>query len=119
VILRGSIIHEANDNDARDVAFNTSTALCSHDFQKDIVNEIKTSQISLEEGDIIVLGSDRVFDNLFKDEIVSLVKQLTSPLSSQEILDAAEKIGSQVHQVAQSKEKRTPWSVYAEAHKRM
>lgn len=68
-------------------------------FCEDSPEDSDNYQLRVREGDLLILGTDGLFDNLFEDEILTLVKKfarqnmvkskLTAHMLSKEIAEAA------------------------------
>ena len=58
----------------------------------------------MREGDLLILASDGVFDNLFEDEILQIVKNFTKINSAKTKITAAE-LAKEIADAAQLKSK--------------
>ena len=63
---------------------------------KDDMEHSQLSLVSLERGDIVIAGSDGLFDNLFDEEITEIVVDELSRFSDHPIPDKAEKIAQRL-----------------------
>ncbi|KAI6701665.1 hypothetical protein NL676_015989 [Syzygium grande] len=69
--------------------------------------------IELDEGDVIVSATDGLFDNLYEQEIASIVRKSLQSGSSPQ--DVAELLATRAQEVGQSKSARTPFADAAHA----
>ena len=46
-------------------------------FCEDLPEDSDNYQLRVREGDLVILGTDGIFDNLFEDEILEIVKSFT------------------------------------------
>ncbi|XP_062077186.1 probable protein phosphatase 2C BIPP2C1 [Humulus lupulus] len=74
---------------------------------------IEDYEIDLDEGDVIVTATDGLFDNLYEQEIASIVSRSLEAGSKPQ--DIAELLASRAQEVAQSSTPRTPFADAAKA----
>lgn len=80
----------------------------------DLPTDAEEGKVELEEGDVIVVGTDGLFDNLFDHEIVDLVaKGLEEKRKPKEV---AELLASRAHQVGAKVTGKTPFGQSARKH---
>ncbi|XP_070023048.1 probable protein phosphatase 2C 62 isoform X2 [Nicotiana sylvestris] len=90
--------------------FNLPIQIEKGDDPSQLLEEYK---IELDEGDVIVTATDALFDNLYDQEIVSIVsKLLAADKRPQEI---AEVLATRVHEVGSSASGRSPFADAAQA----
>ncbi|WCJ42019.1 hypothetical protein M5689_022847 [Euphorbia peplus] len=90
--------------------FNFPVQIDKDDDPSKLVEEY---DFALDEGDVIITGTDGLFDNLYNQEIASIVfKSLEAGIKLQEI---AEIIGGIAQEAGQSKSMRSPFSDEAHA----
>ncbi|CAI9771430.1 unnamed protein product [Fraxinus pennsylvanica] len=78
----------------------------------DLPSSGQVSIISVAPGDVIIAGTDGLFDNLYNNDIITVVVQaVRSGLGPQ---FAAQKIAALAHQRAQDKDRQTPFSAAAQ-----
>lgn len=83
--------------------------------ETDMPSDADVHSVPLEPGDVIVMGSDGLFDNLWVEDIGRLINdRLTQNGTERDELEAqtlAERIAESAHANAKSREIRTPWAV--------
>lgn len=57
---------------------NLKKAMKERKFCEDSPDDSDNYQLRVREGDLLILGTDGVFDNLFEEEILTIVKDFTS-----------------------------------------
>uniref|UniRef100_M1AXW6 Protein phosphatase 2c n=1 Tax=Solanum tuberosum TaxID=4113 RepID=M1AXW6_SOLTU len=122
----GKVLHVANIGDSgfiivRNGSVYRKSSPMLHEFNLPIQIEkgddpsqlLEEYKIELDEGDIIVTATDALFDNLYDQEIVSIVsRSLEADKSPQEI---AEILATRVQQVGSSASGRSPFADAAQA----
>ncbi|KAH0731961.1 hypothetical protein KY289_003149 [Solanum tuberosum] len=122
----GKVLHVANIGDSgfiivRNGSVYRKSSPMLHEFNFPIQIEkgddpsqlLEEYKIELDEGDIIVTATDALFDNLYDQEIVSIVsRSLEADKSPQEI---AEILATSVQQVGSSASGRSPFADAAQA----
>ncbi|KAM1729720.1 hypothetical protein ACFX12_020070 [Malus domestica] len=74
---------------------------------------IEKYRIDLDEGDVVVTSTDGLFDNLYEQEITSIV--LKSLQTGMELQDIAELLATSAQELGRSKSTRSPFADAAEA----
>ncbi|XP_056163305.1 probable protein phosphatase 2C 71 isoform X1 [Syzygium oleosum] len=122
----GQVLHVANIGNSgyiiiRDGMIYKRSSPMVHEFNFPVLMEggdtpselMECYSIELDEGDVIVSATDGLFNNLYEQEIASIVrKSLQSGLSPQDI---AELLATRAQEVGQSKSARTPFADAAHA----
>ncbi|XP_030539234.2 probable protein phosphatase 2C BIPP2C1 [Rhodamnia argentea] len=122
----GQVLHVANIGNSgfiiiRDGMIYKKSSPMAYEFNFPVLIEggdspselIECYSIELDEGDVVVSATDGLFDNLYEQEIASVVrKSLQSRLSPQ---DMAEILATRGQEMGQSKSARTPFADAAHA----
>ncbi|CAD7700630.1 unnamed protein product [Ostreobium quekettii] len=85
--------------------------------ETDMPSDATVDELALQPGDIVVMGSDGVFDNLWIDDIGKIVSESLTlsggKLGEREARVLAQKITESANANARSTDTRTPWAVEA------
>jgi len=76
-------------------------------MSQDMPENSKLYNFTLAEGDVVILGSDGLFDNLYDKSIAVVVRDLGDSARSQDI---AKKLALEAHLISQSVSTATPFS---------
>eukprot|EP01121_Diplochlamys_sp_Union-15-3_P000808 TRINITY_DN10671_c0_g1_i1.p1 TRINITY_DN10671_c0_g1~~TRINITY_DN10671_c0_g1_i1.p1 ORF type:complete len:353 (+),score=61.34 TRINITY_DN10671_c0_g1_i1:67-1059(+) len=84
---------------------------------RDKPEDAVVSKVRVEDGDVVVLGSDGLWDNLFNNDIANMIQEKlqntsreTNPITPQELADL---IGERASEIANNTKKTSPFSVAA------
>lgn len=83
-------------------------------FCEDSPEDSDNYQLRVREGDLMILGTDGIFDNLFEEEILEIVKVFTRS-NQQRTKQTAQQISRQIAEAALAKSKltniKTPFNI--------
>jgi len=91
--------------------FNTPYQLGSE--SDDTPNHANEVEFTLRDGDIIVIGTDGLFDNLYDGDIEKIIKQFSEYSSTE---DLASGIANKAYDISTLEEAKTPFNDMAYAH---
>ncbi|CDW86953.1 UNKNOWN [Stylonychia lemnae] len=93
---------------------NLKKAMKERKFCEDSPDDSDNYQLRVREGDLLILGTDGVFDNLFEEEILTIVKEFTST-DQVKSKQTAQRLSQLIVESAQTKSKqrnvKTPFNV--------
>ncbi|KAL2930071.1 putative protein phosphatase 2C 62 [Bienertia sinuspersici] len=120
------VVHVANIGDAGFIIIRNGTVFkksspmvhefnfpCAIGLGDDSVEDVEEYHIELEDGDMIVTATDGLFDNLYDQEIASIVSKAVE--TGMHLQDLAELLATKAHEVGMSKTARSPFADAAQA----
>lgn len=117
VIRRGEVVHQSSEQQHY---FNTPYQLAipppgqEGNVIQDSMEEAESSSFSMEEGDLIVMGTDGLFDNMSMEHILDEVEKLEDN-SEESVRAVADSIASQACELANSACYISPFAKQAQA----
>eukprot|EP00241_Pyramimonas_parkeae_P004327 CAMPEP_0114244790 /NCGR_PEP_ID=MMETSP0058-20121206/11533_1 /TAXON_ID=36894 /ORGANISM="Pyramimonas parkeae, CCMP726" /LENGTH=932 /DNA_ID=CAMNT_0001357765 /DNA_START=602 /DNA_END=3400 /DNA_ORIENTATION=+ len=123
-----SILHAANVGDSGFRVIRSGEVVCSSNIQEvtwnmpfqfgspnhlpdtNVADDADLLTFELQSGDVVVLGTDGLFDNCYDQEVCEIAQELTGDISRSIVQLTADEIVKLAHTKAQNNRASTPWS---------
>jgi len=119
VVRAGKIVHRSQEQQHY---FNTpfQLAVAPSDLQGMVLSDspdlAETTSFTVQEGDIIILGTDGLFDNMKDEMIIKHINRLKDQWNDADIQDVADSIVTEAHKLGFDPHYVSPFSVNAAAN---